>query len=84
LKKKREIQAAEIPHNNFTDPRTPAELEASVSSNQKAASGFERDARRNKLREGFYFQMWVWSGRLARLGFLFGLLLLLLFAMKNV
>jgi hypothetical protein len=50
----------------------------------EAASNYAENARYAACREKFYNYVWRWLGRLAHLGFLVGLALLLAFAIRNM
>jgi len=81
---KYETEANEIQHLNVENIRTPAELDAFIGPRRNAASISGQNAKWNERREKLYFRAWVWGGRLARLLFFVGLVLLFLFATKNV
>lgn len=84
VKKKYETEANEIQHLNIVKIRTHVELEAFRAPRQKAAAISADKAKTSERREKFYFHIWVWVGRLARLAFLVGMALLLLFAISNI
>jgi hypothetical protein len=84
LKKKYETEAEEIQHLDIVNLQTPAERNAYMEQRRKAASDMGQQADWNKRRENFYSHAWIWSGRMAHLGFVVGLLLLLSFAIKNM
>jgi hypothetical protein len=81
---KYETDVAEIGKLNLINLRTPAQLEAYKRPRAAAAAECAKNAAREERREKVYFQTWKWFGRIARLGFLTGLSLLLLFAVKNI
>lgn len=84
MKKKYETDVNEIQHLDVVNLKTAAELEAFRGPRQKAASISGENAKSSERREKFYFHVWVWVGRLARVAFLVGMTLLLLFAVTNI
>jgi hypothetical protein len=84
VKKKYETDANEIQYLNAVNLQNPAELEAFRAQRQKGAAFSADKAKSSKRREKLYFHVWVWLGRLARLAFLVGMTLLLLFAISNI
>jgi hypothetical protein len=83
LKKKFETEANEITHANAANIQTEAELAAFRNPRIEAARIKREHAEENKRKEQFYQYLWVWSGRLARFGFVIGLGLLVAFAILN-
>jgi hypothetical protein len=83
LKKKFETEAKEIANANVANIRTEAELAAYRNPRIEAARIKQEHASKNKRKEQFYQHLWLWSGRLARLGFVVGLALLVAFAISN-
>lgn len=83
LKKKFETEANEIASANLANVRTEAELAAYRNPRIEAALIKQEHAATNKKKERFYLYLWLWFGRLARLGFVIGLGLLVAFAISN-
>jgi hypothetical protein len=84
VKKKCETEANEIQHLNVVNIQTHTELEAFRVPRRKAAATGAARAKSSERREKFYFQAWKWVGRLARVAFLSGMALLLIFAVSNI
>jgi hypothetical protein len=83
VKERYETEVAEIEHLNVANLQTSAERAAYIGPRKKAAAISKTNVEWNERRERVYFQLWVWSGRLARATFLLGFALLLAFAIKN-
>lgn len=83
VKKQYETEIAEVGYLNIVNLRTTAERAAYIGPRQKAVEKSAQNAKWNKRRERFYFHLWVWTGRVARISFLVGFGLLLTFAIKN-
>lgn len=83
LKKKLVTEANEISHMNVANVRTQAELAAYRNPRLEAARIRGEEAAESRQKEKFYQYLWLWSGRLARLGFVVGLGLLIMFAISN-
>ncbi len=83
LKTKFETEAAEIVHLDIVNVRTPEERQAYVGQREEAALIVAAKARRSKFWEKLFLNVWQPLGWIARLGFLLGLVLLLIFAAKN-
>lgn len=83
-REKYETDVAEIAKLNLVNLRTSAQLEMYKSPRVAVAAECAKNAATEGRWEKFYFQTWKWFGRIARLGFLTGLSLLLLFAVKNI
>jgi hypothetical protein len=86
LKDKHEIEAQEIGTlgRNVANLQTPAQLDAFRNPRLKAAKACEKNAKSSGRREKFYMHLWRWLGRIAHVGFLLGLGLLLAFAITNM
>jgi hypothetical protein len=82
--KQYETEADEIHKLPIENLRTPAELAAFIEPRRKAARIRGEDAKYHGKREAIYEFMWQWSSRVSRLAFLVGLIMLLLFAIKNM
>jgi hypothetical protein len=83
-KTKHETEAKEIQYLDVVNIRTPAELDAFIVPRREAALKSGKNAKWNEAREKFYYPVWIWSGRLARLGFIVGMGFLILVAIKNI
>jgi len=64
-----ETEANEIQHLNFANLQTTAELDAFIGPAARRHQLVDSTQNGNKRRGKLYFHVWVWSGRLARLGF---------------
>ena len=86
LKEKHEVEAKEIVtlSRNVGNLQTQAQLDAFRNPRLEAAKECEKNAKATERREKFYMHLWRWLGRIAHLGFLLGLVLLLAFAIKNM
>jgi hypothetical protein len=86
LKEKHEIEAKEINAltRNVVNLQTQAQRDAFRNPRLEAARACEKNARSSGRREKFYMRLWRWLGRIAHVGFLLGLVLLLAFAIKNM
>jgi len=86
VKEKNEIEANEITNltRNVINLQTQSQLDAFRNPRLEAAAVRERNAKYLRRREKFYMHLWRWLGRLAHVGFLLGLGLLLAFAIKNM
>jgi len=86
VKEKNEIEAKEIAslNRNVVNLQTQSQLDAFRNPRLEAAAASETNAKYLGRRERFYMHFWRWLGRLAHIGFLFGLGLLLAFAIKNM
>jgi hypothetical protein len=89
-KKKHEVEAEEIQHVVPTDVPwigqaqwTRAELDEYIGKQRQAARDLEPMIRSSKFQEKAYRLAWRCSGILGRVGFLVGLVLLLMFAISN-
>jgi hypothetical protein len=85
LKEKHEIEAKEINtlSRSIANLQTRAQLDAFRNPRLEAAAACEKNAKDSERREKFYMHMWRWLGRIAHVGLLLGLVLLLAFAIKN-
>jgi hypothetical protein len=83
MKLKRAAESDAVGSLDFVN-LTPADRPAVEARLRKAAAGYDKDEKRAARQESFYFFLWKWSGRLARLAFLVGLGLLFCFAIRNV
>jgi len=83
VKKQYETEVAEVGHMNIANLQTREERAAYIDPRVEALKKSQQNADWNKRREQFYYHLWVWTGRLARLSFLVGFALLLAFAIKN-
>jgi hypothetical protein len=83
-KERYETEANEIQKINIANLQTPAELAAFIEPRRKVAEVRGQDAEYHGRRESFYERLWMWDGRLARLTFVFGLAMLLSFAIRNM
>lgn len=84
VKEKCETEAKEIVNFNIENLRTQADLDAFRNPRLEAARASDKNAKYLARREKFYQHAWRWIGRLAHLGFLGGLTLLLAFAIRNM
>jgi 3'-phosphoadenosine 5'-phosphosulfate sulfotransferase (PAPS reductase)/FAD synthetase len=84
LKKKYETEMNEVTNLNVVNLQTESEIEGFMAPRREAARTSGENAKWNNRREKVYERAWIWSGRLARLEFLVGLVLLLAFAVKNM
>jgi len=86
LKEKHETEAKEINtlSRNVVNLQTPAQLDAFRKPRLEAAAACEKNAKESERRERFYMHLWRGLGRIAHVGFLLGLVLLLSFAIKNM
>jgi hypothetical protein len=86
VKEKHETEAKEITNlnRNVTNLQTQAEIDAFRNPRLEAARASGKNAKYLSRREKFYMHLWRWLGRLAHVGFLLGLGLLLAFAIKNM
>jgi len=83
-KKKFETEAEEVPHMGVENVRTPQEVEAFRKPRREAAQVcFDVAEKHKKLQDRYQF-VWVWSGRLAQLGFAAGIGMLMWFAISNI
>lgn len=83
LKKKFETEAKEIANASVANIQTDEQLAAYRNPRLEAARIKNEHAKENKRKEHLYQRLWLWSGRLARLGFVVGLILLVAFAISN-
>ena len=86
LKEKHEIEAREIGvlSRSVANLQTPAQLDAFRNPRLEAAAACEKNAKDTEQREKFYMHLWRGLGRIAHVGFLLGIVLLLAFAIKNM
>jgi hypothetical protein len=86
VKEKNEVEAGEITNlsRNIVNLQTPAQLDAFRNPRLQAAAASEKNAKYLQRRETIYLHLWRWLGRIAHVGFLLGLCLLLAFAIKNM
>lgn len=84
LKEQHETMADEVPNVGVIGVDTKAELDAYVKELRETAAAREKDVTSNQRREKFYGFMFAGCAFLARLSFLAGIGLLLLFAMMNM
>jgi hypothetical protein len=82
-KKKFETEMEEIPAMGVENVRTLQELEAFRRPRRDAVRICTEVAEKHKSLQNRYQVVWVWSGRLAQLGFAFGIGMLLWFAISN-
>ena len=84
-KGKYETDAKEIINfRNISNFRTQADFDAYRKPRLEAASILDRKAKDAARFENIYQHMWRWMGRIAHLGFLVGLAMLLAFAITNM
>lgn len=85
LKEKHEIDAKEFGtlSRNAVNV-TPAQVDKFRNSRLEAAAWSEKNAKTTERLENRYMHLWRWLGRVAQIGFLLGLALLLAFAIKNM
>jgi hypothetical protein len=83
-KERYETEVREVVHLDLVNVQTPEELAAYRNPRIEAAATSEKNARWNEIREKRYERLWIWTGRLARAGFLVGLGFLLSFAVANI
>ena len=82
-KKKFEVEADEIRHLNVANLQTEAELAAFINPRREAARQLGKIAARHIKSQKTYLLMWTYAGRVAQLGFVLGIGLLLAFAILN-
>ncbi|MBI4166669.1 MAG: hypothetical protein HY508_13140 [Acidobacteria bacterium] len=79
----RQTEADMLPSLPIVNLRTPREREEFRTRLRGAAGQYEKDAIKAEKRETLYWQLWQWSGAVARVTFLSGLALLVAFAIAN-
>ena len=82
-KKHREAEADGIRSLNIVN-LTQQQLQECQAELREVAQKWESKAAGNRTKEDLYSQVWLWCGRVARVSFLFGIGLLLAFAVKNI
>ncbi len=83
-KKKFETEAEEVPNMGVENVRTPQEVEAFRRPRRDAVQICTDVAEKHKKLQNRYQFVWVWSGRLAQLGFASGIGMLMWFAVLNI
>jgi hypothetical protein len=86
VKEKYETEAKEITklNRNVANLQTQAELDGFRNPRLQAASESDKNAKYLGRQERFYMHIWRWLGRIAQVGFLLGLALLVAFAIRNM
>jgi hypothetical protein len=83
-KEKVETEVEEIPKLNIVNLQTAQQLAAFQNPRREAAQICDERAKKHEKAEKRYQGLWLWAGRVARLGFAVGIGLLLWFAISNM
>ena len=83
-RRKFETEADEFPKMDLVNLREPDTVAAFARKRREAAQTCASSVERHQKLQGRYMTMWVWSGRLALVGFASGIGMLLAFAVLNM
>lgn len=82
-KERYEAELKEFRYLNVANLRTKSEIEKFEKPRREAVTTSQENAQRNGEKKKTYFILWKWDGRIALFSFLLGLVLLLVFAIRN-
>src|SRR5258708_15147565 len=83
-KKKYEVEAEEVPKLDVVNLQTSEQIEAFQNPRKVAARICAEKVKSHEKLEKRYLRLWVWAGRIARLGFAVGIGMLMWFAILNM
>src|SRR4029077_5935486 len=83
-KKKFETEADEIQNMDVANVQTPQELAAFQNPRREAVRVLREAAEKHKKKQDRFLTVWVWAGRIAQLGFVGGIGMLMWFAISNI